>query len=143
MGQWHRNNEDVALIFITPAYAPELPISGQTTTSMQRVLNGDFLVRTEKNTGSLLCRKASNYYEFRSCLRLYLLAKTSIRHLKTEQKVSLRICASRGRVRTCIQATPNSIAACARKQGVGVTFDGVNGLKKHQKQTWLHKGVPI
>ena len=87
-------------------------------------LSGDFQLRTEKNLGSLICTKASNHYKFMSCLRPYLLVKTSIRYLKTEKKVPLRICASRKRVRTCIQATPNPIAACARKQGVFDIFDG-------------------
>ena len=85
--------------------------------------NGDFLVRTEKNLGILLCTKALNYYKFRSCSRPYLFGKSPIRYRITASKPSPKACASHKRARDSIRNTPNSIAAYASKLGVTGIFD--------------------
>jgi RTX calcium-binding nonapeptide repeat (4 copies) len=56
------------------------------------------------------------HYEFRSCLRPYLLVKTSIRYLKTARKSSPEPCASRMRARSGIRITPSSTADRVSKQ---------------------------
>lgn len=80
-------------------------------------------------------------YQFGSCLRSYLLVKTSIRYPKTALKASLEPCASRKRAKSTIRNTPNSIGACARKQGIVATSSRVNRRKKYQNtraySAWL------
>ena len=96
--------------------------------------------RTDNTAGDTIDAGAgdesiSSHYKFRSCLGLYLFGKSTIRYLKTASKPSPTACASRIRARGSIRNTPNSIAACTRKQGTVATFDGVNRLEKYQKQT--------
>ena len=75
---------------------------------------------------------AYNSYQFRSSLRAYLLVKTSIRYPKTTQKVSPDARKSRRRASSGTRNTPNSIAACAGKQGGLATFSRVNRRQKSQ-----------
>ena len=66
------------------------------------IFNADFLVKTEKNLGRLVCTKASHYYNFRSCLRPYLLVKSPIGYLKTAERASLDVPVTCRRMRSCI-----------------------------------------
>ena len=79
-------------------------------------------------------RANDSHYKFGSCSCPYLLTKTLIRYPKTTQKASPDACASHGRTRSCIKNTPNSIAACARKQVVVAAFNRVDRRKKDQNQ---------
>ena len=73
-----------------------------------------------------------NHYQLKSYLRPYLLGSSPIRYPKTAQKVPLDASASYQSTRSSIRHTTNSIAACARKQGVRGRFSSQNGLKTNQ-----------
>jgi pimeloyl-ACP methyl ester carboxylesterase len=73
------------------------------------------------------------YYQFSSCLRPCLLVKTPIRYPKTTKKASPDVPASCKRRRNGNRDTPNSIAACARKQGVRGRFVSEKQACKHLK----------
>ena len=75
---------------------------------------------------------AAVHYQFRSCLRPNLLVKTPIRYLKTAQKTSPDVQASCRRMRSRTKFTPNSIAACARKQGVKPHITITSNTKSEQ-----------
>ena len=66
--------------------------------------------------------QSKKYYQFRSCSRIYPLTKIPIRYLKTAQKALPNACRPRKRVQTSTQLTPDSIAACAYKQGFAANF---------------------
>ena len=65
----------------------------------------------------------NTYYQFRSCSRTYLLAKSPICYHKTAKKASPDVPASCKRTRGGKLNTTNSIAACARKQSAGNLFN--------------------
>ena len=72
------------------------------------------------------------YYQLRSCSRIYLLTKTSIRYPKTAQKASPDACRPRRRVQSGTRFTPDSIAACVYKPRLLYTLaSGADHLLLH------------
>jgi hypothetical protein len=98
------------------------------------MLFAEFLCRIEQFKKMKIKSNSINYYQFRSCLRLYLLVKTSIRYPSTAKKASPDVAASCRRARGCKANTTNSIAACTRKQGVPGLFKGVSQQKLTTKE---------
>jgi hypothetical protein len=76
---------------------------------------------------------AIKHYQFRSCLRTYSLVCGPIRYPKTVKNASPDVSASCTRMRGGKRITTNSIAACARKQGIRGLFDGVTQVFKQLK----------
>jgi len=80
---------------------------------------------------------SANNYQFKSCLRPYLLACSMIRYAKTVKKALPGVSVSCRHKRCSEKDTINSVAACARKQGAVATFDGQkwpDKCRKHSQQ---------
>ena len=105
------------------------------TGEADNTFNGDFLVRTEKLTGGLLCSQVARHYKFRSCLRPYLLGKSPIRCPKTTQKASHHTYTTCQREKAI---TPDSGAACAHIDWATGRFKSENIQKTRRNQALLH-----
>ena len=100
-------------------------------TSATGMLFEVFLCQIQQFKRMTIISNAIKHYQFSSFLRTYLLGKPPIRYPKTVQKVSRDPGTSCKRTRGGNRITPNSIAACARKQGVIGQFDCENWAFKH------------
>ena len=87
------------------------------------MLFGVFSRQIQQSRKMKIKSNSINHSQFSSCLRPYLLVKTPIRYPKTVQKASLKTWAADRCTLNRIRFTPNSIAACAGKQGAGGRLD--------------------
>ena len=100
-------------------------------TSAIGILSEVFLCQIQQFKKMKIKSNSINYYPFNSCLRPYLLVRTSIRYPKTAQKALPDATASCRRTSSQKINTINSVAACARKQGVLGRF---NRVKPHKNR---------
>ena len=105
------------------------------TGEADNTFKGDFLVRTEKLTGGLLCDRASRHYKFRSFMRTHLTGKSPIRCTKTTQKASHHTYTTCQREKAI---TPDSGAACAHIDWATGRFKSENIQKTRRNQALLH-----